>query len=117
MKREELMRFNRIDFLKGLDCVQIWFFEPAERQAQEKNYYEKPKDYDVEAFLKILEYYGWKIRRWDNGARAFRGEPFPIRSAMQIIKVRDRLTAEATRNGGTHPRGLDLKTLDLAYDL
>jgi len=117
MTKTELLRFNRIDVLKGLDCVQIWFFEPGERQAQEKNYYEKPKDFELVAFLKIVESIGWTVRQWDNGARAFKGEPFPIRSATQIIKIRDRLTAEAVRNGGTHPRGLDLKNLDLAYDL
>lgn len=117
MTKTQLFKFDRIDVLKGSEFVQIWFFEPNERKAQEKNYYEKPKDFDLVAFLKIVESLGWTIRQWDNGARAFKGKPFPIRNATQIIAIRDRLTAEAIRNGGTHPRGLDLKELDLAYDL
>jgi len=83
------------------------------------DYQEHPADYDIERLLGWLEQHGWTVRRypWTNVARAWKGEPLPVRDNVGINRLRRRLTEEAQRNGGLHPRGIPLHSLDLRYDL
>lgn len=80
----------------------------------------KPADFDLEEALAWCEENGYTVRRWPGGARAWRGEPWAIRTGWQIVKLRRELEAkwrvEFHRNPGRWSRFDTLLSLDLAYD-
>jgi hypothetical protein len=49
---------------------------------------QKPTDFDLEAALNWCEQHHWQIRRWPGGARAWKGEPMPVRDASTIRYLR-----------------------------
>jgi hypothetical protein len=49
---------------------------------------EKPADFDLEAALVWCEQHHWQIRRWPDGARAWKGELLPVRDASAIRAMR-----------------------------
>ena len=66
-------------------------------------------DMSLDQIAEFLEAKGWTIRRWHQGARAWKGDICPIRTRGQILRKREQLTR--------HPRpGLQLCTIDLAFD-
>lgn len=44
--------------------------------------------FDIEVALALLAGAGWKIRRWPNGARAWKGEMLPVRDRAAIQRLR-----------------------------
>lgn len=63
---------------------------------------------------------GYTVRRWYNGARAWRGQIWIIRTRYQIMRMRQELEAQALRKfrqepGRWHQEESTL-ALDLAYD-
>lgn len=109
---------NRIDVVKAPHAVVIRCYPAGWKQGDVlSDYREEPADYDVPAFLDRLQARGWSVRSWPGGARAWLGNPWPVRDASEIIRMRDRLEEEAWRNNGVHPRFGDARSLDLAYDL
>lgn len=61
------------------------------------------------------ESHGYHVRQWANGARAWLGQPKPIRTRDEIQRLRERLNQQ--RDRGSLPDGLQIHTLDLRYDL
>ena len=91
----------------------------------------KATDFDLQAALDWCRENGYTVHYWRYGARAWRGEPWPIRTMHQIVKLRRRLEAEWTaywekrtaenHSSDHHPgeRWHQVKTLldlDLAFD-
>jgi hypothetical protein len=80
----------------------------------------KSADFDLEAALAWCESNGYTVRRWPGGARAWKGEPWVIRTGWQIVKLRRKLEArwrtEFRRNPGRWSSFDTLLSLDLAYD-
>ena len=70
------------------------------------------KEFDLEAALHWCEQHGWKVRRWPGGARAWVNELTPVRTKLEIIRLRDQLKLypRPELEGQAH-------ALDLAYDL
>lgn len=66
--------------------------EPAIRTA------EGEQPFDIELALTLLEQGGWRIRRWPNGARAWKGEILPVRGRGAILRMRERAN-QALLNG------------------
>ena len=66
--------------------------------------HEIKSDLDLEAALNWCMNNGFTVRRWDGGARAFFGKPWPIRNRSQIRKARERFSGEGKVN------------MDFAYD-
>jgi hypothetical protein len=80
----------------------------------------KTTDFDLDAALAWCKENGYTVRRWPSGARAWRGKPWPVRTAHQIVKLRRKLEAdwltEFRRNPGKWSTFDTLLSLDLAYD-
>ena len=80
----------------------------------------KAADFDLDAALDWCRKNGYTVHNWHWGARAWRGEPWPIRTMHQIIKLRRKLEenwrTEFHRNPGKTTRFDTLLSLDLAFD-
>jgi hypothetical protein len=72
----------------------------------------KPGGFDVEAALAVYEENGYTVRRWQGGARAWKGDPQPVRTAAQIRARRARAERQARWRGLA---GCSLSR-DFAYD-
>ena len=73
----------------------------------------KPAEWDAEKeAFSWLEKNHWIVRTWPCGARAFKGEPMPIRDRLSIVRMRNRLEKEFQQG-----RFDNLKNYDLAFDL
>jgi hypothetical protein len=72
----------------------------------------KHAGFDLDAALAWCEDNGYTVRRWQGGARAWKGEPWVIRTRAQISRMRERNTLRAMGGRGT---GASL-FLDYAYD-
>lgn len=76
---------------------------------------------DLEDALAWCEEHDYTVYRWPNGARAFRGTPWPIRGRRQISRLRQRLDQEALaamrRDPGRWDESETLLQYDLAYCL
>lgn len=59
------------------------------------------------------ESHGWNVRRWPEGARAFKGEPQPVRDAKAIMSMRRRAETEFARRENI---GSNKIFYDFAYD-
>jgi hypothetical protein len=73
----------------------------------------KPEDFDLAGALAWCQGHGYTVREWTGGARAWKGEPWVIRTRAQIARKRQQIEAEVRRGGGG---GRSLLSLDLAYD-
>lgn len=58
---------------------------------------------------------GWTVREWPGGARAFRGQPMPVRTKGEILRLRRRIDLDAMLK--RLPPGVQAHALDLAVDL
>jgi hypothetical protein len=73
----------------------------------------KPAEWDAEKeAFSWLEKNHWIVRTWPGGARAFKGEPMPIRDRLSIVRLRSRLEKEFQQGHFDN-----LKNYDLAFDL
>lgn len=111
-------RINRLDFGIFDDKINVWLFDVNWQPSQKyptDGAVAKPGEFDVDAFIESLEANGWTVFRWSAyGARAFKGQPWPVRSKYEIIETRKRLEND-DRRGVHHPYNVD--ALDLAYEL
>ena len=72
----------------------------------------KPTGFDLEGTLAWCEANGYTVRRWEGGARAWKGEPWPVRTRAQILRKRSAVERQVFAG---HADGR-LLSLDLAYD-
>ena len=57
---------------------------------------------------------GYTVRQWTDGARAWHGKPWPIRTRAQIRRKRAQAEKQVNRTGGSENGSL--LSLDFAYD-
>lgn len=75
----------------------------------------KPSDFDLTAALAWCEAHGYTIRQWDGGARAWRGEPWAIRTRSQIARRRQQAERPA-RQHSRAGRSTSLLSLNFAFE-
>jgi hypothetical protein len=73
----------------------------------------KPAGFDLEGALAWCEAHGYTVRRWEGGARAWRGVPWPVRTHAQILRKRSEVERMVFAG---HADG-HLLTLDFALDM
>ena len=105
---------DRIDFAvvpSGVAVTKFWLVEG--RSVSLLGSEMKPAGFDLEEALAWCEANGYTVRRWDGGARAWRGLPWPIRTRAQILRKRSEVERQALagRSGG------NLLGLDFAFDM
>jgi len=71
--------------------------------------------FDLETALAKLEACGWTVRRWETGARAWRGPATPIRTREQILRMRRRQSEHLWLTGG-HPDPGMTTFIDYAFE-
>lgn len=71
----------------------------------------KSPDFDLTEALTWCTTHGYSIRQWDGGARAWKGEPWVIRTRSQV--TRRRRQAERQARAG---RTTNLLSLDFAFE-
>ena len=104
------LEIGRIDMFQVPDGVRVmkWPVGWIPRTPPSVNYLnvEMTLDQMVEQ-LQSMD--GWIVRKWASGARAWKGELRPIRTAHQIRKKREKYTR--------FPRpGMQLNCVDFAFD-
>lgn len=67
---------------------------------------------DAEDAIKWCEDNGWNVRRWPEGARAFKGEPKPVRDTNGIWAMRHRVEKDLARGNV----GSNKMFFDFAFD-
>lgn len=103
---------NRIDILITNEFTS---FRSFQRHIQ-LDYVEAPANFNMDEFKKNMDLQGWIIREWEGGARLFKGELFPVRSADQILAMKRRAEALAYQHNDYHKLN-QARELDLAFDL
>jgi hypothetical protein len=68
---------------------------------------------EVNAAISWCDEHKWSVRKWDGGARAFRGAPKPVRDANTIRAMRRRAEEELRRGVGV---GTNKIFYDFAFD-
>ncbi len=128
------IRTDRIDFLILADgttiVIKMWKHSSGLRDIPHKSDTHPPGEFDLTGAIKWCREHGYTVWTWPAGkeplgARAWRGHPWPVRTAHQIIGLRrklERLARENTYPGkytnSTSSPGWDYKSLsqaDLAY--
>ena len=105
---------DRIDFAvvpSGVAVTKFWLVEG--RSVSLLGSEMKPAGFDLEGALAWCEANGYTVRRWDGGARAWRGLPWPIRTRAQILRKRSEVERQALAGHGSG----NLLTLDFAFDM
>jgi hypothetical protein len=105
---------DRIDFIvvpSGVAVTKFWLIDG--RSIPLHGGEMKPVDFDMEGALAWCEAHGYTVRRWEGGARAWKGAPWPIRTRAQILRKRSEVEREALAG---HSSG-NLLSLDFAYDM
>jgi len=105
---------DRIDFAivpSGVAVTKFWLVDGRSIPAHGGEM--KPAGFDLEGALAWCEAHGYTVRRWDGGARAWRGVPWPVRTRAQIRRKRsevERMVFAGRASG-------NLLTLDFALDM
>jgi hypothetical protein len=104
-----LVRF----FARGWD----YFAEPYRTEVDPPMRMEdgSEQSFDLETTLSRLEQSGWTVRRWATGARAWCGEPQPVRTREQIVAMRRRQSARLIESHG-RPEPQFTTFIDYAYE-
>lgn len=106
-------KITRIDFLKlGEEYrVQKWPYgwEPKTRPLEEKTLTQEA----WEQAILGCESNGWTVRRWPGGARAFLGQPQPVRDRAAIMAIRRRAEEDLSLR---HETGTNKVFFDFAFD-
>jgi hypothetical protein len=105
---------DRIDFAvvpSGVAVTKFWLIDG--RSIPLHGGEMKPAGFDLEEALDWCEANGYTVRRWDGGARAWKGEPWPVRTRTQILRKRS--AVERMVFAG-HASG-NLLSLDFAFDM
>lgn len=71
-------------------------------------------EFDLARALAWCEAHGYAVRRWPGGARAWKGQPWAVRTRQQIR--RRRVEVEGLVRGGHLPGGFFFAGLDFALD-
>ena len=71
--------------------------------------------FDLATTLDQLAQSGWTVRRWATGARAWRGQPEPVRTRAQIVAMRRRQTQRLIDSCG-QPEAAFTTFIDYAYE-
>jgi hypothetical protein len=108
---------DRVDLAKTSDGrVRVTFFDrrgrrdvPADGAMVDDRSLE-----DLESFLKGV---GYNTFNWQRGARAFRGEPWPVRTRREIWRKRRQLEEIADSKMGQNPERWHAEETLLAMDL
>lgn len=66
----------------------------------------------LEEQVREHELRGWTVHTWKNGARAWKGDPLPVRDAGSILRLRARVEADFRRGETSNER-----QFNLAFDL
>ena len=113
---------DRFDFWILTGKVSIQPFKRGRIGDRPGEMFHKPRErsqFNLEGVLIWLEKHGYTVRRWSNGARAFLGAPWPIRTRREIYWKRQRMEAEVSRlikaNPGKPTPGWTF--LDFAFDM
>ena len=72
----------------------------------------KPAEFALATALAWCRDNGYTVRQWADGARAWHGKPWPIRTRAQIRRKREQAEKQVARTGG---KG-SLLMLNFAYD-
>jgi hypothetical protein len=105
---------DRIDFAVttvGVAVTKFWLIDGRSIPAHGGEM--KPAGFDLEGALAWCEAHGYTVRRWDGGARAWKGKPWPVRTQKQILRKRSEVERQAFAG---HADG-HLLTLDFALDM
>jgi hypothetical protein len=105
---------DRIDFLvvaTGVVVAKFWLIDGRSIPLHGGEI--KPTGFDLEGALAWCEANGYTVRRWEGGARAWKGAPWPIRTRAQILRKRSEVERQALagRTSG------NLLSLDFAFDM
>jgi hypothetical protein len=105
---------DRIDFAvvpSGVAVTKFWLIDGRSIPAHGGEI--KPTGFDLEAALAWCEAHGYTVRRWNGGARAWKGKPWPVRTQAQILRKRTQVERQvlAGRADGR------LLSLDFALDM
>lgn len=104
---------DRIDFaVTSTTVVVTRFWRVDGRDVGLEGARQQPAGCDVEVRLRELEGQGYTARRWEGGARAWKGRPRPLRTAAQILARRRRAERGMRRRG----EGGAVHAMDFAYD-
>jgi len=105
---------DRIDFAvatSGIIVTKFWLV--GGRNVAPDGAETKPAGFDLDDALAWCEENGYTVRRWKDGARAWKGDkPQPIRTRSQIRHRRARAERRALRGGAGGSR----LSLDFALD-
>jgi hypothetical protein len=105
---------DRIDFAVATSgVVGTRFWQIDGRPIAPRGAEDKPAGFDLTAALAWCEQHGYTVRRWEGGARAWKGKPWPIRTREQILRKR----GEVERQVFAGHAGGHLLTLDFALDM
>lgn len=100
--------------LKWLGFMPLDSHEELERQwgrPSHESINEKMTIFEMAAWLRRA---GYVVYEWPGGARAFWGKPKPVRTTIQILRLRDRLT-QRKASGDPTMANVHIHTLDLRY--
>jgi hypothetical protein len=105
---------DRIDFAVTATVVVVTkFWSIGGRDVAPRGPDTKPADFDLDGALAWCEENGYTVRRWDDGARAWKGDtPHPVRMRAQIWRRRERAERRALHGDG----GGSVLSRDFAYD-
>ncbi len=114
---------DRIDFaVLGSGQVSVTKFRHNAEQRRDVPLSHSIKDggFSLNAALQWCTDNGYIVRSWPGGARAWKGEPWVIRTAHEIMRLRRQLelqwSAQFQGNPGKWSTFDSLLSLDLAYD-
>lgn len=113
----------RIDFAKlddgRVSVVEIYKRLKGDRRGARESYHQ-PNGSDFQAALDWHKENGYTVHYWYYGARAWKGEPKPVRNRREIKEMRTQLWKEWKAQFAINPGKLTivdtLLHLDLAYD-
>ena len=100
---------DRVDIVKVNDGFRVIQFQKGLGMAVQMDTVTEDR---AQNLVSVLESRGWVVRRWVGGSRAFKGGLYPIRTASQILRLRDQL-----RSFPRPELAETIYSLDLAYDL
>jgi hypothetical protein len=105
---------DRIDFAvvtSGVVVTRFWLIDG--RNVAPRGAESRPANLDLDAALAWCEQHGYTVHRWEGGARAWRGAPWPVRTREQILRKR----GEVERQVLSGHAGGHLLALDFALDM
>ena len=108
---------SRIDFTEhaqGVTVVKFWKCDGKDIPPPEGASLHGP-EFDLEEALAWCEAHGYTVRRWPGGARAWKGQPWVIRTRGRIR--RRRVEVESMARAGQLPSDFYFTGLDFALDM